>query len=208
MRRLLILFGVVALCSAPTWADSIELEVNAWATFTAPASSCLSNCTETIGVSFLYDTPSLLYESGQIVPGTLDISSSGFLGSFSTYCPTCSSFYGYYMGFFNSLGDEIDLDWNYSSTGIQPGINTVDFYLWSCQSQSCDDAYGETWIGLNSAGEPSKDASIVTRAVPDETSFLSLSLTALGAVGLAWRWRRREAREAETKAVTVPSMHS
>lgn len=193
MRRFLVLFAFIAFCTVPTWADSIELDVNAWATFTAPSSTCLSNCTETIGVNFLYDAPSVAYPEGQLVPGTLDISSSGFLGSFSTFCSGCG-FYGYYMGFFNFNGDEIDLDWNYSSSGIQPGINTVDFYMWSCQSAACVNAEGESWIG-EGPGNPTIGESIVTPvAVPDSTSFLSLTLTAFGTLGLAWLWRRRTAQ--------------
>lgn len=29
MRKLLIVLGIVALCSAPVWADSVEFEANA-----------------------------------------------------------------------------------------------------------------------------------------------------------------------------------
>ena len=54
MRRSLIVLAVVAFCTAPTWADSAELDVNAWATFSAPSSTCHSNCSEKIDVSFLY----------------------------------------------------------------------------------------------------------------------------------------------------------
>jgi hypothetical protein len=54
MRRLLIVLGVVAFCSVPTWAKSIDYDVNAWATYTA-TQPCSSNCTETIAVNFLYN---------------------------------------------------------------------------------------------------------------------------------------------------------
>jgi hypothetical protein len=190
MRRFLIVFAAIAFCSAPTWADSIVLDVNAWATFTAPL-TCLSNCTETVDVSFLYDTPSVVYENGQIVSGTLDVGSSGFLGTFSS---RNESVFSGYIPFLNSGGDEIDLDWLFSSNGIgiQPGINTLSFYMWTCQSEACDNAYGEKWAGLNNAGEPSQGGSTVV-AVPDGDSFLWLSLTALASIGLVWRWRRIDA---------------
>src|SRR5450755_3281212 len=68
MRRLLIVTAVLAFCSA-TWADSIELDVNAWATFTA-TQPCTSNCAETIRVNFLY-----------IPPPTLNVTPENFLGT-------------------------------------------------------------------------------------------------------------------------------
>jgi hypothetical protein len=33
MRIIFASLALAALCSAPTWADSIELDVNAWASF-------------------------------------------------------------------------------------------------------------------------------------------------------------------------------
>lgn len=192
MRRLLIVLGVVALCSV-AWADSVEYDVNAWATFTAAA----TGATETIGVNFLY-LPN--YAGGTMVPGSLDVSSSGFMGTFSPYsnCSTCG-FYGYYMGLFNHQGDEIDLDWNSNQiTGdaILPGTNTVDFDQWSCQSAACVSAEGGSWIGPDGGGVGpfggvSEGSKVTAVAVPDGTSFLWLSLSAFASVGLAWRWRRR-----------------
>ena len=194
MRRLLVVLAILAFCSAPTWADSIlpqntELDVNAWSTFTDPAGA-----TETIGVSFLYLTPSIQYEYGRIVPGSLDVGSSGFLGTFS---PGSSVYYGY-LPFYDAgrNGDEIDLDWSISNTGgIEPGINTASFYIWTCQTQACDNAYGQTWTGPFGFGEePSSSGSTVTVVgVPDGDSVLWLMVTALGAVGLVWRWRRTDA---------------
>ena len=89
MRRLLIVLGFVAVCSMPTWADSVEYDVNAWATFTG-TQPCSSNCTETIGVNFLYTPPPTVGVTsenflGTIVPGSMETSSSGFLGTFSAW---------------------------------------------------------------------------------------------------------------------------
>lgn len=193
MRRFLLVFAVVACCSAPTWADSIEVDVNAWATFTA-TQPCSYNCTETIGMSFLYVEPTPYspgqpyFPYGEIVPGTLNVSSSGFLGSFYGG-PVFVGFIPFWNSAPFSAGDEIDLDIP-STNEIQTGVNTVDLYLWGCQSQACYNAFGERWtvVGL---GNPTSQASLVAPvAVPDETSFLSLALTSLGTVGLVWRWRR------------------
>jgi hypothetical protein len=79
LARVLIVLATLVVCSASTWADSIELDVSAWATFTA-TQPCSFNCTETIGMDFLYDPPTSFGAGGEIVLGTLSISSSGFLG--------------------------------------------------------------------------------------------------------------------------------
>jgi hypothetical protein len=190
MRRFLIVLGVVALCTAPTWADSVELDVNAWATFTSAA----TKQTDTIAVNFLYIPDNL--GIGSMVPGSLTLSNSGFLGTFNNNCAPCSD---YYVGFFSALGDEIDLDWTPTPSGgfsIQPGINTVSFYMWGCQSADCVsadcvNAEGTSWIG-EGPGSPTKESSVVTAvAIADGDSFLWLSLAALASVGLVWRWRRR-----------------
>jgi hypothetical protein len=192
MRRLLIVFAVVAFCSAPIWADSIELNVNAWATFTA-TQPCSSNCTETIGVNFLVEVPNLTnYLDAQLVPNSLSVSSSGFLGSFSSpYCTSCYVTLGDYIAFYNGgiYGDEIDL--MFAGFVIPPGINTVKFDLFTCVSSACQAAYGSA-EGLHVY--TTSQSSVVTRvAVPDGTPFLPLSLSAFGAFALVWRWRRREA---------------
>jgi len=200
MRRFSIVLATLVVCSAPSWADTIlppdtELDVNAWATFTAP----VTEATETIGVSFLYDTPSIPYEYGQVVPGTMSVGSSGFLGTFNAgmielgYLPLYNSA--------NRSGDEIDLNWFLSSTGgIPTGINADYFWMWSCQSQACASAYGETWSGnpLNTPGGASSEGSVVTLVhVPDGDSSALLSLSAFGAFALAWCWRRKELNERE-----------
>jgi hypothetical protein len=198
MRRLLIVFAVVAFCSAPIWADSIELDVNAWATFTA-TQHCSSNCTETIGMNFLYMPPSDFAAdpnseasfTGQIVPGSMNVSSSGFLGSFSTFSTISISSQGY-IPIADSMGDDVDLNVPVGTPdGIEPGINTVSFQLFYCESQACQTAFGTQELHPG----PSNGSSVVTRvAVPDGTPFLPLCLSSFGAFGLVWRWRRREVR--------------
>ncbi|MGA9507236.1 MAG: hypothetical protein WBV55_01185 [Candidatus Sulfotelmatobacter sp.] len=192
MRRLLIVIAVLAFCSALTWADTIELDVNAWATFTA-TQPCSSNCTETIGVNFLVDLPN--HGNTQLVPNSVSVSSSGFLGSFSSpYCTSCSPILGDYIAFYNNgiFGDEIDL--MFAGFVIPPGINTLSFDLFTCVSSACQAAYGSNYpYALHP--NPTIESSVVTAvAVPDGTSFLSLALSAFGTVGLGWLWRRRAAQ--------------
>ena len=205
MRRLLVVLATLVVCSAPTWADSIELDVNAWATFTA-TQPCSSNCTETIATNFLYMPPSDFAAdpnseasfTGQIVPGSMNVSSSGFLGSFSTPLGDPISGQGY-IPFFNKATfplDEIDLQVPLAAEfdgvdGIQPGVNTVGFDLFYCLSQVCQAAFGTQQLHPG----PSSESSVVTRvAVPDGTPFFPLCLSSFGAFGLVWRWRRREVR--------------
>jgi len=91
-----------------------------------------------------------------------------------------------------SAGDEIDRNLQGGGNELQTGVNTLSFWLWGCQSSACNNAYGQTWIGIDGPGSPTSEASIVTAvAMPDETSFLSLVLAAFAAGGLGWRRRRK-----------------
>jgi len=195
MRRVLVVLAVLAFCSATTWADGI-LDVNICGTFTATT----TQATETIALSFLFDPASITpypYGNGSIDASTVVMSSAGFLGSFS---PDLSAngtlIVGWnesYVPFKNGNGDEIDI-----ATGIGPnffpvGTNTIGLDIYTCASD-CVSAYGSQHPGYIL---PTSETSTVTPvAVPDETSFLSLGLTSVGAVGLVWHWRRRDSQRA------------
>lgn len=204
MRRLLIVLSVLIFCSASSWADSIEMvDVVAWATFTA-TQPCSSNCTETLGLSFQYIEPAVFYQNGQlidypngeIVPGSLEVGSSGFLGSFYGG-PLFEGFIPFWNSVPLSASDEIDLDIPGGRNEIQTGVNTLALYVWACRSQACISAYGESGMGPDFIRDPTSESTVVTAvAVPDGTSLLSLGLTAFGAIGLAWRWRRKESSAA------------
>jgi hypothetical protein len=207
MRRLLIVFAAIAFCSAPTWADSIVLDVNAWATFTAMANPSL---TETISTSFLYDTPTSPNSSGTIVLGSLSMSSSGFLGTFS---PDINSYPGEEGGtingfapFNNSAGDQIILDWGCcQSASITPGVNTVGgvgtgFFIMDCLSQNCESDEGFGWVNSDEDAEgpsgmiaTSKGSNVTVQAVPDGDSAYLMAALSLCAIALVWRWRRIDA---------------
>jgi hypothetical protein len=195
MRRLLIVLATLVACSAPTWADSIELDVNAWATFTA-TQPCSSNCTETIGVNFLYrppsdfpDTPKYELQQdlvGQIVAGSMDVTASGFMGAFNgngTFMSTQG-----YIPFYDSMRDEIDLNVPVGTGGIQTGMNTLSFTLFTCQTAACLNAMGPD--ASHFQFYTNTESSVVTRVgVPDGDSSPLLMLVALVPIGVAYRWR-------------------
>jgi hypothetical protein len=205
MRKLLVVLGIVALCSAPVWADSV-VDVDEWVKITAP-----NGAVENINVNFLFNNnfdfpPSGI--SGEIVLGSLTVTSSGFMGTFSPLSPQGSNLF--YLGLFDNFAfttppynaptDEIDLDYDLTSAGIvfTPGINTINgnnfagFY--SCGTAACTSAYGTSWSGYGGppvgAGSIQEGSDVTT--VPDGDSSLPLSLSAFCAFALAWRWRRRE----------------
>ncbi|MGA8440008.1 MAG: hypothetical protein WB762_34170 [Candidatus Sulfotelmatobacter sp.] len=193
MRKLLVVLGIVALCSAPTWADSVDYEVNAWATITAP-----NNAVEKLDVSFLWANNVLPSGYGQIVNGSLNVQSSGFLGTFSPISPQGSNLF--YLGLFNNLSglnvfgatDEIDLEYGTSIGVIKPGTS-LGYNFYGCVTQACTSAYGTSWEAAAPIPLSIQEGSTVTaKTVPDGDSPLLLSLGTLGAVGLAWRWRRKE----------------
>jgi hypothetical protein len=184
MRRFWSALAVVAFLCTSTRADSI-LDVNAWATFAA-MQPCYSNCTETINTSFQYYPISVEHSIGGIVPGTLDLSSSGFLGSFSV-----GQFGGEYISFFNSMGDEIDLEIPmnpFYPAGLQPGVNTVGFYLWACQSQTCGNAYGETWI-VQGPGQPTSRGSMAAPISTSEPPTWFLLVLGAALLSLVMKWK-------------------
>jgi hypothetical protein len=191
MRRLLVVLGVVALCSAPTWADSITYDVNAWATITAPN----SNLTEKIDVNFLWMNNLNLpngYNGPGMVSGSLNVTSSGFLGTFTAYCSTCINALYLPLDGAQNL-DQIDLYYPNNPPMMAPGSNTLGFQFMDCESTTCINAYGKGWVEGEYSPVGIQQGSIVTQVnVPDGDSSLFLSLSAFGAFALACPWRRRE----------------
>jgi hypothetical protein len=179
--------------------------VNALATLTGTLSGVA--VTETMSTSFLYKPPSDFTNlpsdspfrmSGEVVAGTLQASSSGFLGTFSAITGNVSS--QSYIGYANGLGDEMDLIIT-GPNGIPLGHNTAPFDLFYCQSAACQGAFGPQGLGATAT-----ESSTVTRVgVPDGDSSLLLSLSAFGAFALAWRWGRK--RENANPSVCVQTAH-
>jgi hypothetical protein len=210
MCRFLIVLATLAVCSAPTWADSSgippitgqEFSVNAWAVITAP-STC-PTCVERIHESFLFQNSSSPNYAGEVIPGSLSVQSTGFLGTFSSFSQNCDAGCGnaFYLGTWNTFvagqpvyGDEIDL--YYNDTGSSPNVmvagrNNMSFDFWACETAACSSAYQTNWVGGVTGDVGLKEGSTIRPVhVPAGDSFLPLSLSAFGAFTLAWRWRRR-----------------
>src|SRR5580704_2705339 len=149
MRKLLFVLGIVALCSAPTWADSIEYDVNAWAEITAT-----NGAVENMDVNFTFHN--LDYQGfNEAIVDSVNVRSSGFLGTFAPLSPSGSNIF--YLGLFNNPNpttiysfDEIDLQYPLTPGGISmpPGRNLqyLDFNFYNCQTSACTTAYdGVSW---------------------------------------------------------------
>jgi hypothetical protein len=191
MRRFLIVLATLVVCSAPTWADSITYDVNAWATITAP-----NNLTENVNVSFLWMNNLNLpngYDGPGVVSGSLNVTSSGFLGTFTAYDPTGINALYLPLDGAQSL-DQIDLYYPNWPPMMAPGSNTLGFQLTDCESTTCINAYGNGWVYGESpnAINMQEGSTVSTVNVPDGDSSFLLSITVLGVFALAWRWRRRE----------------
>jgi hypothetical protein len=100
------------------WADPIEYDVNAWATITAPRGAV-----ENIDTTFLFtndDFSGLSPYPQEIESGSVNVTSSGFLGTFT---PSVGNLF--YLGLFNGptepfqipLPDEIDLEFPLGAIG-------------------------------------------------------------------------------------------
>lgn len=182
LPRFAMLVGVVLLlCCGASWADI--LQVNAWAAFTA-SEPCISNCTETIGLSFQYDSSSF---SSQPVSGTFSYGSSGFLGTF-----TGTGFLNLAQGyspFYDTFGDELDLRFpGYIVNPADPlsiGVDTLGFAFYSCNSAPCVAAFGPNTQIYSIA--PTIKSSLVTPIPTPEPSSLGLLLLTMLILGFIAR---------------------
>jgi len=206
MSRFVIALAMLAFFSVSVWADGI-LDVNISGTFIA-TQPCSSNCTETVSISFLFDPAKYSYADvyGYAVPGTTSIWASGFLGSFDSLSYRGSN--GYinlsmgYTPFLDTGGDELDIRFSVNPPFFPVGVDTIRMEFYGIHTNP---AYLDAF-GPNCCVDPAYYTSTVTPvAVPDETSFLSLALTSIGAVGLACRRRRRHAAGAVMGVGSVES---
>jgi hypothetical protein len=147
-RKRLILCVILFLAGAAR-ARGDGVDVSASLIFSATTNPyCASTCTETLDTTFQYSPPS----ASNNYDGSLRMlsdTSYGFLGSFGrSYLGQDNSF----IAFLNGQGDEIDIPIPYDPTHFGPyiaaGENTVGFFMYSCQSLTCNHAYGESWINF------------------------------------------------------------
>jgi hypothetical protein len=178
MRRLLIVLGVFALCSAPTWADSIE----AYQLF-GPGFLVTSSASNGGMISCACTDPEFgtaanfsVYNLGSADPlGSLYFSGQGLTMAASlfnvVYTPGSPNFVTLQASF----------------TGISGPNNTPitgTFYEYQDPVYGVPGTAGWTIGGSVNINQ--------TQTVPDGDSSLLIGACALGAVGLAWRWRRQE----------------
>ena len=153
MHRVLIL--LLAFLPALCHADTINYQINVTGNWTETNPACVSNCTETINMSYEFELNQDVFNLnspnadilGWIVESTLKVNSSGFLGSFSpsVFAPSLWTVYDNALGLsqgypiYNSQRDEVDL------ANPAPGLlNTspTTLLLYNCPySNDCVDAY-------------------------------------------------------------------
>jgi hypothetical protein len=140
---------------------AVAVVVFAFAIPTARAGSIKPNVEVTFGATFVGATGvdiiagSFEWNFGNLtteaafVPGTMHVTSVGFLGNigpFAYYAKVDPGNYLDYVGFFDAFGDEID---------FQPDVNIygtdshVGFDIYSCLSSECQNAYpGISGLGV------------------------------------------------------------
>lgn len=138
-------------------------------TFTAIFTGA-NGATETVTGSFEWSN--IVFEEG-MVPGTSQVSGSGFMGNF------IGPGIGFgYIPFFGSFGDEIDLLFNYEDPADTPNFF---FNIFGCNSVECNDAYPGN-NGFEGNG-PSSETFTVTPQVPEPNSLILLA-AGIALVGL------------------------
>jgi hypothetical protein len=139
LRTILAIASLIFLFTGSAKADSLDPTVyDVAGTITLPGNNaCSGICTETIGLSFQYQWAlPLNLAHFYIPPSSVNISSSGPLGTFSG---GTAGFYswGGFIPFINAAGDEIDLNLTFASAnpGAPPVFLSAE--LFQCFSQTC-----------------------------------------------------------------------
>jgi PEP-CTERM motif len=154
-------------------------------------SSCPS-CTQTIDFSFTLDfgvpeagngIPCFADDEPTCIAGPVSVSSTGPLGSFSGY-GNLDPDHGWYTGFINHAGDEVDLYMNLGDFSGATAPSAMPSNLFSCQSSACvadfstvGGGFSEFEYQFNVAAQFT--ATDPSRAVPEPSSLL------LSVIGLA-----------------------
>lgn len=191
--------ALLFLCALPAMADGIDSVSVSNATFTGQCSS--GPCTETFNFSF--DISANIDWSGggpRTIPITgVMVDATGFLGQFSN--PGVANIFHDYIGFYDGLGDEVDL-LGWGPAGFSGPGNLA---LYACQSAACINAFSSVpgafvppfgyvswWI--NSTGGTMNVTDPAN--VPEPSSFLLLGVGLLGLAAFSWKRRVRHAGKA------------
>jgi hypothetical protein len=173
-----VLLALVFLATS-AWADSVY-DVNVWGTWNSKNSSCVSNCTETIGMSFLFVANPDPGVYGWIDLSSFKMGSSGFLGSFGLPNGATDAFGLLPVGheadglaFRNSLGDEIDLN-HFGFLNNPP----ISLFVYDCLSDECRNGFPHSFTSAAYIEADYMKATVVS--VSDGTStWEALSITTL-----------------------------
>jgi hypothetical protein len=156
MHRVLVLLLTLAFLPALCHADTINYQINVTGTWIETNPSCVLNCTETMKLSYEFESNLEVFNPnsptagiyGWVPMNTMQVTASGFLGSFA-FLPSFNPVSGLWeddnfpsadgIPFFNAQMDEIDL-------GVQgPGLSGrggPDLFIHSCNfSNDCVNAY-------------------------------------------------------------------
>ena len=155
MRKLVVLLFPLACLSTVCLADSIDTvnyQINITATWIETNPACLSNCTETMNLSYIFElnvnpnsTSSAL---GWVQMNTMQESSSGFMGSFTNSFSSAPALWEDdgqpgadgipFYNTFNAPTDEIDL--GVMGPGLS-GRGGPDLFIADCVTANCQNAY-------------------------------------------------------------------
>jgi hypothetical protein len=136
-------------------------------TFTAVFTS-VSGATETLTGSFEYE---ITGSFENVVPGTGQVSGSGFLGNFTG--PEDLESPGGYIAFYDLLGDEVDM-YLFDVVGDSARMS---LFLWGCVSEACQAAIADPGYAGN--GPTSETFTISAMPEPPMLAMLFLGILPL-----------------------------
>jgi hypothetical protein len=183
----LAVVGIICLADAPCRADSIvDVQMGtSLPPFFAP-------CCEGIVGNVEWDTTTDHVLSATS-SGVGAMGNFSFVGLVTSTSLPLASYSGYFFEFRDSDGDIVaitPLDFPFGEHFPSPG-----FYgggVWVKCGSLTDTCESDGFYGTYALQAQLTVTPATSVAVPDETSFLGLSLPALAACGVAWRWRRKD----------------
>jgi hypothetical protein len=203
---LLALAFLPALCHADP-IDVTNYQMNITATWIETNPACVSNCTENMNISYVFELNNSFNTGtseglGWVEMNTLKESSSGFLGSFSPTTGFPAS--GLWeddggpsadgLPFYNTLlsangySDEIDL--GKMGPGVVPSENYADMYIYDCFSETCQNAYSGPYEYIR----PNTESSTAVQVPAGDTGWeLTIASMFFCAAGL-WVKHRQQGR--------------
>ena len=162
MRKILVLLFALAFLPTLCLAGSIDnfdvttYQINITATWIATNPLCALNCTETMNISYRFESNLDVFNSnsptagtyGWVEMNTVQESSSGFMAPFfvipnrsglwADYASPGADGLPFYDADPNGQRDEIDIGF------MGPGLNGIGgprMIIWDCMTESCGDAY-------------------------------------------------------------------